>query len=62
VNRPHKPLLDEMGIGTWHEVKPLRDGALPERPNSAPVETRGANSPRSKLGRPGMRGGFKPRS
>ena len=61
VNRPHKPLLDEMGIGTWHEVKPLRDGALPERPNPAPVETRGANSPRSKLGRPGMRGGFKKR-
>ncbi len=59
VNRPHKPLLDEMGIGTWHEVKPLRDGALPERPKSPPVETRGANSPRSKLGRPGMRGGFK---
>ncbi|MFZ0847095.1 MAG: excinuclease ABC subunit UvrB, partial [Pseudolabrys sp.] len=59
VNRPHKPLLDEMGIGTWHEVKPLRDGALPERSNAAPVETRGANSPRSKLGRPGMRGGFK---
>jgi len=43
VERPHKPGLDEMGIGLSHEVKPAR-----------------ANSPRSKLGRPGMRGGFKP--
>ena len=42
VERPHKPHLDEMGIGTWHEVKPARP-----------------NSPRRKLGRPGMRGGFK---
>src|SRR5476651_2665971 len=44
VDRPHKPLLDEMGIGAWHEVKPARP-----------------DSPRSKLGRPGMRGGFKKR-
>jgi excinuclease ABC subunit B len=51
TDRPHKPLLDEMGIGTWHEVKPARDGTLHER----------SNSPRSKLGRPGMRGGFKKR-
>jgi excinuclease ABC subunit B len=36
-SRPHKPDLDEMGIGTWHEVKPAR-----------------ADSPRSKLGEPGM--------
>ena len=41
---PHKPSLDEMGIGLSHEVAPSR-----------PV------SPRSKLGRPGMRGGFKKR-
>jgi excinuclease ABC subunit B len=39
--RPHKPDLDEMGIGLSHEVKPTR------------------TSPRSKLGRPGQRGGFK---
>ncbi|HVV62431.1 MAG TPA: excinuclease ABC subunit UvrB [Pseudolabrys sp.] len=39
---PHKPHLDEMGIATWHEVKPAR-----------------SDSPRSKLGRPGQRGGFK---
>jgi excinuclease ABC subunit B len=44
VNRPHKPGLDEMGIGLSHEVKPAR-----------------ADSPRSKLGRPGMHGGFKKR-
>jgi excinuclease ABC subunit B len=43
-SRPHKPALDEMGIGLSHEVKPAR-----------------ADSPRSKLGRPGMRGGFKNR-
>jgi excinuclease ABC subunit B len=43
-DRPHKPDLDEMGIGTWHEVKPAR-----------------SDSPRSKLGRPGMRGGWKGR-
>jgi excinuclease ABC subunit B len=42
-DRPHKPDLDEMGIGTWHEVKPARS----------------SDSPRSKLGRPGQRGGFK---
>jgi excinuclease ABC subunit B len=39
--RPHKPELDEMGIGLSHEVKPARE------------------SPRSKIGRPGQRGGFK---
>ena len=39
-SRPHKPALDEMGIGLSHEVKPAR-----------------ADSPRSKLGRPGMRVG-----
>jgi len=42
VARPHKPHLDEMGIGTWHEVAPHR----PE-------------SPRSKMGKPGQRGGFR---
>ena len=42
TSRPHKPLLDEMGIGNWHE-------AAPSRPDS----------PRSKLGKPGQRGGFK---
>ena len=41
-SRPHKPDLDEMGIGLSHEVKPAR-----------------ADSPRSRLGRAGQRGGFK---
>ncbi len=44
ASRPHKPHLDEMGIGNWHE-------AAPSRPDS----------PRSKLGKPGQRGGFKKR-
>jgi len=48
-SRVHKPALDEMGIATWHEVKPDRAGKGPS------TEARG----RSTLGRPGMRGGFK---
>jgi excinuclease ABC subunit B len=43
--RVHKPGLDEMGIALSHEVKPLRSGT----------------SPRSKSGKPGQRGGWKPR-
>jgi len=57
IERPHKPHLDEMGIGTWHEVKPAR-------PDSSPVEAREREDmgpPPQKLGRPGMRGGFKKR-
>jgi excinuclease ABC subunit B len=74
-NRPHKPNLDEMGIASWHEFKPARDGKAKSRsasstegprkptldemgpgPESAPYRP---DSPRSKLGRPGQRGGFK---
>jgi excinuclease ABC subunit B len=52
-SRPHKPALDEMGIALSHEVKPARaDDRLPRR---SPQGEGG----RSKLGRPGMRGGFK---
>ena len=67
VNRPHKPALDEMGIALGHEVKPLRKGEAPRKPTldemGPGVEAIPArpNSPRSKLGRPGMRGGFKKR-
>jgi excinuclease ABC subunit B len=74
LSRPHKPGLDVMGIGTWHEVKPSRSGSRPRKPDldemgpgieSIPArdpEKRSPNDgPRSKLGRPGMRGGFKPR-
>ena len=66
VNRPHKPHLDEMGIATYHEVKPARDnGDAPRKPTLdemgpgvEAVPSR-PDSPRSKMGRPGMRGGFK---
>ncbi|MEJ2432234.1 MAG: excinuclease ABC subunit UvrB [Pseudolabrys sp.] len=56
ASRPHKPDLDEMGIGTWHEVKPSQsdDSRLPRR---SPQGEGG----RSKLGRPGVRDGFKRR-
>jgi excinuclease ABC subunit B len=76
TSRPHKPHLDEMGIATWHEMKPAgssrrsaeREGG-PRKPNldemgpgveSIPGGKR-PDGPRSTLGRPGMRGGFKPR-
>jgi excinuclease ABC subunit B len=80
VNRPHKPHLNEMGIATWHEVKPAGASSRPRKPSldemgpgveaipaskdphGLPAEAQGAKAgPRSKLGRPGMRGGFKPR-
>jgi excinuclease ABC subunit B len=76
TSRPHKPRLDEMGIATWHEMKPAgssrrsaqREGG-PRKPSldemgpgveSIPGGKR-PDGPRSTLGRPGMRGGFKPR-
>jgi len=51
TSKIHKPALDEMGIALSHEV-------APHRPEANPPNPRG---PRSTLGRPGMRGGFKPR-
>jgi excinuclease ABC subunit B len=33
--RPHKPHLDEMGIATWHEFKPARDGEAKARSASS---------------------------
>jgi excinuclease ABC subunit B len=70
VERPHKPHLDEMGIATWHEFKPSWPGdGRPRKPNldemgpgveSIPGRRGGQpQGPRSKMGRPGMRGGFK---
>lgn len=65
VSRPHKPHLDEMGIATWHEVKPA-GGNRPRKPTldemgpgveSIPARRDG---PRSTSGKPGMRGGWKP--
>jgi len=68
---PHKPTLDEMGIALSHEVAPHRPGGrgAPRKPDldemGPGVESipgkRDSASPRSTLGRPGMRGGFKPR-
>jgi excinuclease ABC subunit B len=70
VSKVHKPALDEMGIALHHEVTPHRASKNgPRKPNldemGPGVESipgkRDASSPRSTLGRPGMRGGFKPR-
>jgi excinuclease ABC subunit B len=62
-SRVHKPALDEMGIATWHEVLPHRDGKGPRKPTldemGPGVESIPARKPGSTLGRPGMRGGFK---
>ena len=64
-SKVHKPDLDEMGIALWHEVKPARGGKRPRKPGldemgpgveSVPGKSSG---PRSTLGRPGMRGGWK---
>ena len=70
ASKVHKPRLDEMGIALYHEVAPHRAGGRdsPRKPNldemgpgveSVPAKDR--SGPRSTLGRPGMRGGFKPR-
>jgi excinuclease ABC subunit B len=70
ATRIHKPTLDEMGIALHHEVAPHRSGAgqrgprkptldeMGPGPESAPAKSSG---PRSTLGKPGMRGGWKPR-
>jgi excinuclease ABC subunit B len=60
-----------MGIALSHEVAPHRPGSrtTPRKPNldemRSGVESipgkRDSAGPRSTLGRPGMRGGFKPR-
>ena len=66
MTRPHKPHLDEMGIALSHEVRPARSGKGPRKPTleemGPGVEAIPArkDGPRSTLGRPGMRGGFKP--
>jgi excinuclease ABC subunit B len=48
-SKVHKPALDEMGIALSHEVAPHRPDANK------------SGGPHSTLGKPGMRGGFKPR-
>jgi len=72
-SKVHKPALDEMGIALYHEAAPHRAGegrrGGPRKPNldemgpgveSVPGK-RDPSGPRSTLGRPGMRGGWKPR-
>ncbi len=69
-SKVHKPALGEMGIALHHEVAPRRPGGRqPRKPNldemGPGVESipgrRNSAGPRSTLGRPGMRGGWKPR-
>jgi excinuclease ABC subunit B len=59
-SKVHKPALDEMGIALYHETKPARPGSKEAGSAGGATET-SRNSPRSTLGRPGMRGGWKPR-
>ncbi|MGB7101376.1 MAG: hypothetical protein WBD95_21735, partial [Xanthobacteraceae bacterium] len=64
--------LDEMGIALHHEVAPLRpsNGGKRGGPRKPTLDEMGpgvesvpgnSSGPRSTLGRPGMRGGWKPR-
>ncbi|MCC6890253.1 MAG: UvrB/UvrC motif-containing protein, partial [Hyphomicrobiales bacterium] len=56
-SRIHKPSLDEMGIALSHEVAPHRPGGF-----VLPTEARGTKAgPRSTMGKPGQRGGWRPR-
>jgi len=59
----HKPALDEMGIALRHEAAPHRPGANKRQEAGSAAGATGTqrNGPRSTLGRPGMRGGWKPR-
>ena len=63
----HKPDLDEMGIALFHEREPHRPGAKgPRKPNldemgPGPESAPYRGGPRSTMGRPGQRGGFKPK-
>jgi len=67
LSRPHKPVLDEMGIATWHEFKPARDDKnRPRKPNLdemgpgvESIPARKSEGPRSTAGKPGQRGGFR---
>jgi len=69
ASRVHKPTLDDMGIALYHEVAPHRpDDKRPRKPTldemgpgpeSKPY--RAGTSPRSTGGKPGQRGGWKPR-
>ena len=41
TSRPHKPHLDEMGIATWHEVKPAGGGSRREGPRKPNLDEMG---------------------
>ena len=65
VERPHKPLLDEMGIATWHEFKPARKSDAPRKPNLDemgpgveidPVARRAVTRPALEDGKAGAKG------
>src|SRR5262249_55803681 len=68
-SRLHKPTLDEMGIPLYHEVAPPRP--RDKRPRKPTLDEMGPGpeskpyrpgaGPRSTSGKPGMRGGWKPR-
>jgi excinuclease ABC subunit B len=70
-SRIHKPSLDEMGIALHHEVAPHRAGNKRDAPRKPTLDEMGPGpeskphrpgaGPRSTLGKPGMRGGWKPR-
>jgi excinuclease ABC subunit B len=68
-SRIHKPSLDEMGIALYHEVAPHRpDDKRPRKPTLDEMGPgpeskphRPGAGPRSTHGKPGMRGGWKPR-
>jgi excinuclease ABC subunit B len=67
-SKVHKPALDEMGIALYHEVAPHRPGAK-NAPRKPTLDEMGPGreskpyrpGPRSTTGRPGMRGGWRPR-
>ena len=54
-----------MGIALWHEVKPARGDKRPRKPDldemgpGVELVPGKSSGPRSTLGRPGMRGGWK---
>jgi len=69
TSKVHKPELDEMGIAVWHEVAPHRPDDKRDGPRKPNLDEMGPGreskpyrpGPRSTTGRPGMRGGWKPR-
>src|SRR5262249_52187809 len=68
ASKVHKPDLDEMGIALYHEVAPHRRGGRRNAPRKPTLDEMGPGpeskpyrgGPRSTMGKPGMRGGWKP--